>query len=78
MTAELTFKEKWFLFWGMGYVVNHRARSKEIHRLKTKHKNCQTERISNRQYVSKRKALKLIREHGYNGCCFCWKEVDKG
>ncbi len=75
---RLTLKEKWFWFWGFGYVVNHRSRSKEIHRLGRKHKNCQTERIVNREYVTRKKALKLIQKKGYNGCRWCWKETDTG
>ncbi len=78
ISMELTLKEKWFKFWGFGYVVNHRPKSKEIHRLSSKHKNCHTDRIANREYVTRSKALKLIREDGYNGCRWCWKDVDKG
>lgn len=76
--VKLTFREKWFLFWGLGYVVNLNPRSKEIHRLKHKHKCCQTERMSRKRYVSERTAFKLIKEEGYNGCRFCWKDQDKG
>ncbi|HCY40423.1 MAG TPA: hypothetical protein DHV48_03580 [Prolixibacteraceae bacterium] len=76
--AKLTIKERWFMFWGFRYVVNHRSRSKEIHNLERKHKNCQTERISARQFVTLKQAQKLIKNHGYNGCRWCWKEVDNG
>lgn len=77
-TVKLTAKEKWFKFWGLGYVVNHRPRSKEIHKLSAKHKSCQTHRISNREYVTRKKALELIKEQGYNGCRWCWPELDEG
>lgn len=73
--GKLTLKEKWFLFWGLGYVVNLRPQSKEIHRLSTKHKSCQTDHISNREYVSREKALRLINEEGYSGCRWCFKII---
>ena len=57
---------------GHGFRCESPVPSKEIHRLGNKHINCQTERISNREFVSKRKALKLISEEGYSGCCWCF------
>jgi hypothetical protein len=74
---ELTFKEKWMKFWGFGYVVNLRKRSKEIHRLSHKHVNCNLHMMTNYKYVTKKKALKLLSE-GYDGCRFCWKNRDNG
>jgi hypothetical protein len=78
MNAKLTFLEKWYMFWGMTYVVNLNPRSKEIHSLTSKHKSCQLDRISRKKYVTHRKALKLIKENGFNGCMFCWKVADNG
>lgn len=76
MKAKLTFWEKWYMFWGMAYLVNHR--SKEIHRLANKQSNCRLHLISKGEYVSRRKALRLIRHHNYNGCRWCWKGEDNG
>ena len=75
---KLTFAEKWFLFWGMAYVVNLNPRSKEIHSLNSKHKSCQLDKIVQKKYVTRKKALKLIKEEGFNGCLFCWKETNNG
>lgn len=78
METEFTFWEKWYMFWGLGYLVNHR--SKEIHRVYFKHKNCKTEVMTdnNSEFVSHRRAINLIRKHGYNGCRWCWPVADKG
>lgn len=78
METKLTFWEKWYVFWGFGYRVNH-AR-KEIHRLYFKHKNCNHEAMSETtsEYVLKSTALRLIRKFGYNGCRWCWPVADKG
>jgi hypothetical protein len=76
MKAELTLKELIFKFFGFGYIVNYG--SKEIHRLENKHPNCRTEMIANGQFVTKKRAYKLIADNGFNGCRFCWKEKDKG
>jgi len=73
---RLTLEEWWFKFWGLGYLVNHNR--KEIHRLKYKHVNCLTAAMTNKSYVSKSKALKLIDDGPYNGCRYCWKEKDEG
>lgn len=72
---KLTTKEKWMKFWGLKYKVNHK--SKEIHRLHNKHVNCNTHRIVNGEFVTEKKAFKLLKE-GYNGCRYCWREKDNG
>lgn len=74
--ARLTLEEKWFVFWGKNYLVNHNK--KEIHRLQSKHVNCLPIAKKNKQYVSFIKAITLIRTKGYNGCRWCWKSQDKG
>ena len=76
MDNQLTFKEIWMIFWGFGYLVNHN--SKEIHRINDKHRNCHLELISkeNREYVTRRRAVRLIKNDGYNGCRWCWSEND--
>jgi len=78
MDNKLTLAEVFLIFLGFGYLVNHR--SKEIHQLNEKHKNCKIHLITkhNREYVSRRKALRLIKEDGYNGCRWCWDDADKG
>lgn len=78
MNAKLNIIEKWFLFWGMCYVVNLNPKSKEIHSLKSKHKSCQLEKIRRKMYVTRKIAQKLIKEQGFNGCMFCWKVADIG
>ena len=75
---ELTFIEKWYKFWGFGYVVNHNKEAREIHKLSNKKSSCHLDWISNKEYVTKRKAMKLIKKDFYNGCYWCWKEEDKG
>lgn len=76
--SALTLKEVGWMFLGLGYVVNHRSR--EIHRISDKHRNCHLGIISkkNSEHVSKREAMKLIKEKGYNGCRWCNEETDKG
>lgn len=78
METEFSWLEVWYIFWGFGYRVNHR--SKEIHRVYFKHKNCKLEFMSanNSEYVTRKKALKLIEKFGYNGCRWCWPVADKG
>ena len=71
----LTFKEKWMKFWGFGYKANRI--SKEIHRLKYRHVSCHTNLMTNYKFVTRRKALKLLK-NGYDGCRYCWKEMDNG
>lgn len=78
MDNSLTFLELWYIFWGLGYRVNHR--SKEIHKLSNKQHNCKHEFMSKKtsEYVGREKALRLIKEKGYNGCRWCWPRADKG
>lgn len=73
-----TFKERWMMFWGLGYLVNHRSR--EIHDISKKRTNCKLEFISakNSEYVTRRKAMQLIKKYKYNGCRWCWPAEDKG
>ena len=73
---QLTLVEFWYCFWGKCYVVNHN--SKEIHSLYSKHVNCFTWVIKNKQYVTEDTALNLIAEQGYNGCRWCWPDEDLG
>lgn len=70
----LTFKEKLIVFLGFGYVVNHDK--KEIHRLSRKHKNCLYNMMGKRNYTTKEGAYQLIFTKGYNGCKWCFKEMD--
>lgn len=78
MKIKLTFWQKWYMFWGMGYLVNHS--SKEIHRVSQKHINCCLDALSKKtsEYVSRRRAIQLIRKANYNGCRWCWKGEDRG
>lgn len=78
MENSFSFKEIWLIFFGFGYLANHR--SKEIHRLYFKHQNCHIELISdkNSEYITKRQAKRLIKKYGYNGCRWCWPVQDIG
>lgn len=78
MDNALSFKEIFLIFFGFGYVVNHRSR--EVHRISEKHHNCQLHLIAkkNREYVSKKTARHLIKDCGYNGCRWCWNPMDNG
>jgi len=78
METRFTFWEIWVIFFGFGYLVNHR--SKEIHRISEKRHNCHIELISskNSEYVTRRAALRMIKKYKYNGCRWCWDEQDKG
>ena len=68
--------EIWFCFWGKNYLVNHNT--KEIHRIKYKHVNCNIAAMTNKKYVDKEKALTLISQEAYNGCRYCWPDKDNG
>lgn len=70
---KLTLQERWFIFIGKPYKVNHRT--KEIHLLTKKHVNCLYQKKENTEYVGKKKVKKLL-ENGYNGCRWCFKEQD--
>lgn len=78
MAAKLTFWQSFYLFFGFGYLVNHRSR--EIHRISNRKSNCKLEYISskNSEYVTFKRAMYLIAKRGYNGCRWCWKVADKG
>jgi len=72
---KLTRKEKWMGFWGFAYFANFGT--KEIHRLENKHVSCRLHMIANGRFVTKRRALRLIHSHGFNGCRYCWKDKNK-
>lgn len=74
---KLTIKEKWMKFWGFGYKVNYRKSSREIHKLSNKHVSCNLHMMTNYEYITQKKADKLLKE-GYNGCRYCWKAKDRG
>ena len=78
MDNKFSLKEIWMMFWGFGYLVNHRSR--EIHRIKDKRSNCKIQYMSknNSEYVTLTKAKQLIETYRYNGCRWCWKIQDKG
>jgi hypothetical protein len=71
---KLNFWEKFNKFFGFGYLVN--LGNNEIHKLESKHANCHTNLISNKQYVTKKEALFMLKGK-YDGCRFCWKEKNK-
>lgn len=76
--TEITWKETLMILAGFGYLVNHRSR--EVHRVSDKHRNCHLDLIAkqNREYVTKKTAKHLVKYCGYNGCRWCWDERDMG
>lgn len=74
--GKLTLEEKWYLFWGRPFLVNHNK--KEIHSLKNKHVNCLPIADKNKQYVGYKKAVRFIEEKGFDGCRWCWNHRDSG
>lgn len=78
MDNAFTFGEIFRMFFGLGYVVNHRSR--EIHKISEKHRNCHLDLIAdqNREYCCKKHAKHLIKDCGYNGCRWCWNPMDNG
>jgi len=77
---KLTVKEWIMKSLGYGYIAN--PKSKEIHRLETKHKNCRVEMMRRKRYITKKKAYELINmnpsSNGWNGCRYCFPEKDLG
>ena len=77
---KLTIIEWIMNFLGYGYVIN--LRSKEIHRLKTKHSNCRLNQMKRKKYVTKDRAMWLMNfpqlGKGWNGCRYCFSERDLG
>ena len=78
MDNALTWGELWYIFWGLGYLVNYNT--KEIHRINNKQPNCKLEKIATKtsEHITRKRAIKLIKNHGYNGCRWCWKNADVG
>jgi hypothetical protein len=58
---------------GYRYVAN--LRSKEIHRLDTRFKQCNIELIRTKKYL-REKDLAMWERAGYNGCRFCLPFMD--
>lgn len=69
-------RNRFLEFIGFRYVANHN--SMEIHRLKTEHKNCHIEAMTNAGYCTALWADHLMFFKGYNGCRWCYKEKDNG
>lgn len=70
---RLTFKE--FIQKFFGFVVNEGSR--EIHNLKYKHQNCHHDMMKNKNYITKKTALKKLKGT-YDGCKYCWIEKNTG
>jgi hypothetical protein len=58
---------------GYKYVAN--LNSKEIHRINSKYSQCHLTEIKDRKYL-REKQIPLWVQYGYNGCRFCFKEID--
>jgi hypothetical protein len=74
---KLTMFEK-IMFW-MGYRYIYNKESNEVHRLSTKHKNCNLQLMSrkNKQYITYIE-MKLKFAQGADGCRWCYSEKNTG
>ena len=62
---------------GKTYKVNLNPKSKEIHcLLNPKSAKCGAGLIKRFKLVTKARALKMMREDGYNGCSHCFPEFN--
>jgi hypothetical protein len=77
---RLTFVESLMYLLGLGYVAN--PNTKEIHRLDRKHRNCNLDLIVKKKYITGRKAYRLLTKHhydeGWDGCRYCFNEMNTG
>lgn len=62
-------------FFGMKYVYN--KTSKQIHKIDNLTPICFFESIVDGHYCYKNKALRLIISGPYDGCYYCWEEMNK-
>lgn len=62
------------LFFGYRFVLNTVTR--EIHDLSNTKKQCQIKLLVNYKYITKRKALKLIKSGKADGCIHCLKSLN--
>lgn len=70
-------KTIWFIMnilFGRRFLAN--VRSKEIHDMVESHRNCFLFDIVDYKLVSRRKAMKMMKNEGYNGCRWCMMEYD--
>lgn len=61
------------VFFGYKYVLN--TVTKELHYLKSTKVSCQIPLLVNYVYLTKKKALKLIKEGKVDGCTHCLKSL---
>ena len=61
---------------GYKFIANHN--SKEIHRVTGITNQCRLLPMTNAEYCSAKTAKRLIKDSGYNGCRYCYKEADNG
>jgi hypothetical protein len=63
-------------FWGHQYLVN--LHTGEVHDLKNTHKNCNLHLIASyhKKYVTKKKAMKMMKTGNINGCRWCMPKSD--
>ena len=54
------------------YLLNRNTN--EIHDLNNPHKNCHVELMTNKEYISEKKAARLVRKGKADGCRFCLKK----
>ena len=58
------------------YLLNRNTN--EIHDTKNEHPNCHLDLMTNKEYMSKRKAARLVLQCKANGCRYCLKRWDTG
>lgn len=61
-------------FFGLKFVYN--KTSKQIHRIEKLTPNCFFESIVDGKYCTEKRAIKLIKENSYDGCRYCWNEMN--
>jgi hypothetical protein len=60
---------------GYKYIIN--KATKEIHYVPKINNACGVQNMRHGRYVSKKKAYRLIKKKGYNGCIHCFRECNE-
>lgn len=80
MNAKLSFKEKWFLFWGFPYLMN--VKTGEVHFLPKKTAQCGIDNMArhNKRYLTRAGFKRVMAAKppliNINGCRWCNKNYD--
>jgi hypothetical protein len=71
-------KRNRFIEWLFNYKYIANKNTKEIHKLSSISTRCRLSMMRNSAYYTTKKAYKLIKDAGYNGCRYCFKSEDNG